>query len=253
MKKYINLFFVVLLACNNQSSPAPTAAVSEAVKSPSVSNGCGNLALFHKGAVIQGISYDDKDKETARQTTTITDVTSAGGITTATAKIEMTMPGREVKTSTMTYKCDGTNLSMDLNALVQSYAVFSKAKVSASSIQFPLNLSTGQTLPEASYTVSMDRGGKTMEIKTTYKDRTVGPKQKITTPAGSWNCYEVNSVAESETPGMDERTKKIMESMKDKLKVRMVMWYAPDFGIVKTDTYIGGQLKSHSQIVSVKL
>jgi hypothetical protein len=255
MKKYVNLFFVVLLACNNQSSHAPattTAAISEAIKPAPNSNGCGNLALFRKGAIMQGISYDDKGKETARQTTTIANVTEAGGVTTATANIEMFVPGAKTRTNTMTYKCDGTNLYMDMNALVQNVTALTGSKVTASTIQFPLNIKAGETLPEASYTITMNAGGKPMEITTTYKERTVGPKQKITTPAGSWNCYEVNSVASSEMKGMDEKMKKAMEAVKDKMKMRMVMWYAPDFGIIKTDTYMGGQLKGHSEIVSIK-
>lgn len=257
MKKYMNLAFIVLLACNNQSSTATKdspAAATAAVTATSSTGNCGNLVLFRKGAVLQGATYDAAGKEIAKQKTTITDVKQEGGITIATAKIETSSQyNSKGNEKTLTYKCDGSNLYMDLQEVMQSYAAMKGTEVKANTMQFPLNISEGQTLPEASVSVSMDRGtGKKMDMVMHYKERTVGAKEKITTPAGSWNCYKVNTTIESEMMGMDEKTKKIMESMKDKMKMRMIMWYAPDFGIVKTDMYMGDKLQSHSQINSVK-
>lgn len=256
MKKYMNLAFIVLLACNNQNGTATKdspAIATVAVTAASPSGNCGNLVLFRKGAVLEGATYDTTGKEIAKQKTTITDVKQEGGITIANAKIETTSKYSKGNEKNLTYKCDGTNLYMDLQELMQSYAAMKGTEVKANTMQFPLNISEGQTLPEASVSVSMDRGtGKKMDMVVHYKERTVGAKEKITTPAGSWNCYKVNTTIESEMMGMDEKTKKIMESMKGRMKMRMVMWYAPDFGIVKTDMYMGDKLQSHSQINSVK-
>jgi hypothetical protein len=256
MKKYMNLAFIVLLACNNQNGTATTdspAVATAAVTATPPGGNCGNLVLFRKGAVLEGATYDATGKEIAKQKTTITDVKQEGGIMIANAKIETSSQYSKGNEKSLTYKCDGTNLYMDLQELMQSYAAMKGTEVKANTMQFPLTISAGQTLPEASVSVSMDRGtGKKMDMVMHYRERTVGAKEKITTPAGSWNCYKVNTTMESEMVGMDEKTKKIMESMKDKMKMRMVMWYAPDFGIVKTDMYMGDKLQSHSQINSVK-
>ena len=55
-----------------------------------------------------------------------------------------------------------------------------------------------------------------------------------------------------EIPGMDERAKKIMESMKDKMKTTSTTWFAPDFGIVKMEMYQGGKLISKTEVTAVK-
>jgi hypothetical protein len=252
----LGLYMLLLTACNNPekqaaSSVAASAAPATESTTSADAGSCNNLIMFRKGAVLEGASFDAAGKETARQTTTITDVTNVGGITEAHAHIT-THTERADKTMDLVYKCDGSNLFMDMNELMQNYTVLKDAKAKVEAIQFPLNMSAGETLPDASFTVSMNRGGKPMDIKTSYKNRTVGPKETIKTPAGSYNCYKINQDIESEMLGMDEKTKKIMDSMKDKMKMKIVMWYAPDFGIVKTEMFMNNELKNYSYVTSVK-
>ena len=257
MKKYYYLVLAIGLgACNNDSkpaegSPAKTPAPQTAAATSTGSGDCGSLVLFRKGAIIEAVSYDASGKESSRQTTTVTDVSSGNGMTLATATAASTSSlGNH--TNTMQYKCDGKNLYMDLNAMMQNFKALKDAKADVQNLSFPIQMSEGETLPEASFTVSMDRGGKKMDIKTTYKNRTVGPKEKVATPAGSWDCFKVNADIDSEVQGMDEATKKIMDAVRQKTKMQMVMWIAPGFGMVKMEMLMNGKRSSYTEITSVK-
>ena len=52
--------------------------------------------------------------------------------------------------------------------------------------------------------------------------------------------------------GLDEQTKKIMDAVKAKTKMSMVMWYTPELGIVRTEMYINGKLNSRTDITAIK-
>lgn len=257
MKRIQNVCLMLLLfaACNNtqqQNTETVAAAVVPETKAPeAVSVSCDNLILFHKGAVIEGANYDAAGKELGKQTSTVTDVITKGGLTEAHVAMVVHTPKGD-KPMNVVYKCDGKNLYIDINSMMQNFQALKDTKAEISAIQFPLNVSEGQTLPGASYSFTMNMGGRSITMKTNYKNRTVGPRETITTPAGSWKCYKVNSEAEIEAIGGDERMKGVISSMKDRMKTKMIMWYTPDFGIVKVDTYNADKLTGYSQITSVK-
>ena len=249
MKKILSACLLIsLFACSNQNSNSTENTV--AADNASTGN-CGSLILFKKGAVIESTNYDANGKQTHKETTTVTDVNEEGGVLIATST-SLTNGAAGEKTINLVYKCDGTNLFMDINAMLANFAGMGKVKGDVKPVQFPINISEGQTLPEASYTISMDRGAMKMDITSTIKNRTVGAKEKITTTAGTWDCYKVNNDLESDVQGLDDQTKKIMDAVKDKTKMSMVMWYTPELGVVRTEMYINGKLNSRTDITSVK-
>jgi len=136
--------------------------------------------------------------------------------------------------------------------LLQSFEVLKNIKGDLKPIKFPIGMSVGETLPEASYTVSVNRGTVSMDITTTYKNRTVSAMEKITTAAGSWDCYKVTSDIVSDVKGLDERTKAVMDKVKESMKMSTITWYTPKMGIVKTEMYHNGKVSSRTEITAVK-
>ncbi|MEP6676922.1 MAG: hypothetical protein ABJA78_17300 [Ferruginibacter sp.] len=254
MKKIFYAVAVILIACNNESKDEKTLAKTSAPETISTSGnsgpGCGSLVLFRKGAVIETTNFDAAGKEVSKQITTVKDVIDEGGITIASSSAQSSTPGS--KPFNLIYKCDGKNLYMDLASMMQNLAVLKDAKADVKTLAFPLNIKEGETLPESSVSVAMDRGAIKMNIKTTYKNRTVGAKEKITTPAGSWNCYKINNDIESTVDSPDEKTKKIMDAVNNNTKMRMVFWYAPEFGFVKMETYRNDKLTGYNETTAVK-
>ena len=109
-------------------------------------------------------------------------------------------------------------------------------------------------MPDATGTMSSERDGKKMLMKFVYKDRKVEGKEEITTPAGTFNCFKIsNSVeVEMDIPGMDEKTKEMMKQMKNNMKSTTTTWFAPNFGIVKMEMYMNGELQSRNEVTAVK-
>lgn len=245
----LSLFF----ACNNQNKDSKEKESTPGVASETVSSGdvCGSLILFRKGAVIEGISYDAAGKQTGKQTTTVTDVKEEGGMLIASSSAIMNGLTGE-KTMNLFYKCDGKNLYMDITSMLQNFDMLKNIKGDIKPIQFPINISVGDTLPDASYTFSVDRGAVKMDITTSYADRKVSALEKITTTAGSWECYKVSCDIKSEVKGLDEKMKTIMDAVNNKMKMSMIMWYTPKMGIVKTEMYQNGKLSSRSEITAIK-
>jgi hypothetical protein len=254
MKKLLSVCILIsFYACNNQNSSSDKKenTVATGTEKEPVTGVCGSLILFHKGAVIVGTSYDAAGKETSKQTTTVTDVKEEEGVLVANSSALMNGKTGE-KTMNLVYKCDGTNLYVDMSSMLQNFDALKNIKGDIKPIQFPINISVGQTLPDASYTISMDRGPVKMDITSSYKNRIVSAKENITTTAGSWDCYKVSSDIESDMSGPDEKTKKIMDAVKDKMKMSMIMWYTPKIGIVRTEIYMNGKPSSKSEITSIK-
>ena len=255
MKK---IFFVCIIlshfSCNNPKSNSiekgdTASAVSENV---SATAGCRSLIMFHKGAIIEGTSYDAAGKETSKQITTVTDVKENGGLLIATASAMMNSSATGDKTMNLVYKCDGNNLYMDITSMLQNFEGLNNLKGDIKPLQFPINVTVGQKLPDASYTIAMDKGPVKMDITASYKNRIVAAKEKITTTAGSWDCYKVTTDIESDVQGLDAETKKIMDAVKDKMKMSMAMWYHPEIGIVRMEMYHAGKLNIRTDITSVK-
>lgn len=249
---------LLLLACNNESSSSKTGKTNSgdpaSANNPSATNpaentgGCASLVLFHKGAVIQGKSYDGSGNEVSSSTTTIKDVRSEGNMTVADASMEFTGKATGQHTMTASYKCDGENMYIDMNSMMQNFKMLKDADMKFNGLAFPVKISAGQNLPEASVEMEMGK----MKMKTSYKNRTVGPAEKITTPAGTWDCFKVSSDIVTEMPGLSEDVRKMMEKAGKSTTTQMSIWYAPGIGPLKTELYIGGKLSSRSEITSVK-
>lgn len=260
MKKTLFIFFAfAFIACNNNASNKNKTANEDEATANSASaktggGACSKLIFFKKGAAIESITYDGSGSELSKGTTFIGDITNEGGNTVADAEVKTESKTTGSSDFTVKYKCDGENIYVDMGSFLSGIAEKKGAKTDISSIAFPINLSNGQTLADASYSITMSKGGRDIEIKSTIKNRKVEETEKITTPAGTWNCYKVSSIVEAEmNMGDDERMKKIMEQVKKTQgQSRMIMWFAPDFGVVQTEMYMGEQLKHRTIITAVK-
>ena len=111
------------------------------------------------------------------------------------------------------------------------------------------------SLPDATYAFSMDAQGQQMKTKVTVKDRKVTGRETITTPAGTFNCYKItaNIDADVDFPGMDEKTKKMLQSMKSSMpKQRVAMYFDPSVSIVRVEMFSNDKLQNRSDVVSIK-
>ena len=264
MKKLILFVFVlaVLAACNNeakqQSANDSLSAASSAKDDPSTGapqNGdCSGLLLFKKGTVIEAVSYNKDGAETSRQVSTVLNVSPVANGMKSEVEMKNTGQGKEEKVFTGTYNCDGKNIYVDLTSLFASMDA-GGATITGDPVIFPINISEGQTLPDANYSMTVNKGGKQIKTTVYMKERKVGAKEKITTPAGTFDCFKISAVstADVDVEGMDGKMKKMMETMKSSIpKQSFVMYYDPAATIVKVEMYSDDKLVSHSDVVAIK-
>lgn len=250
----------ILIACTNSASTKSetkndTDAAVKTNEVPKSVTACNKMIFFQQGAEIEATSYDEKGNETTRQYTRILSVTENGGVTTASVEGAIGKPGAEKKTTVnYDYKCDGNKIYFDIASLFRTDAKQQDATFKSSMIEYPVNLTEGETLPDATGTMSAEKGGKIMEMKYHYRNRKVEAKEEVTTAAGTWNCFKIsNSVeVEMDIPGMDEKAKEMMKKMQGNMKTTTTTWFAPDFGIVKMEMYMNGKLQSRNEVTSVK-
>jgi len=267
MKKLIiacSAFFSV--ACNNSgfkpvnqnNDSTITEIVQNKTEQSSVSAdaaACSKLVFFQPGAEIEATSYDDEGKVTMKQLTKILSVTNEGGFTVANVVgIDTVFGDPERTTVNYNYKCDGNKIYFDVASMFRTAEKEKDASFETSLIEYPINVKEGDILPDATGKMSTVRDGKESEMSFIYKDRRVEGKEEVTTPAGTWRCYKIsNSIsAEMNIPGMDEKTKEMMKEMQKGMKTTTTTWFSPDFGIVKMEMYMNGELKSRNEVTAVK-
>jgi hypothetical protein len=257
--KHLLWIAILYVACNNTantnqtSDPIKTTVAEE--KEETGPGACNKLIFFQPGAEIYAKSYDAKGKVMASQLTKVLNVKNEGGMTVAYVESSDTARiGKSTSSRKYNYKCDGKKIYFDIAAMFRNTAEEKNATFEASLMEYPIALSAGQTLPEASGTMQVAKGAQKMTMKYHYKDRKVEGKETITTPAGSWSCYKVTNRVEMEIdiPGMDANAKKMMESMTNKMKTTGISWFSPEFGVVKMEMYQNGKLQSKHEIVAVK-
>jgi hypothetical protein len=248
-----SIFFPVLtiaiLAFNNQPGEPNTTGTTASAPA----GDCGNSLVFRKGAELRGSVYDGQGKVTGKTVTVVSKVYDEGGMHVAELQQKSTdSAGGNEKNSKTIFKCDGKKIYVDLSSLMPSGQ--SKSTISTSAMEFPFDVMVGETLPDASYSVTLTVRGQPRTMISHIKERKVEALESITTPAGTFKCFRISSVVEVETGmQMDERQKKAMEQMKERMgKNRIIYWYAPDVTVVKMENYIGEKLLTRTEITGIK-
>lgn len=253
MKKFfVFLAAAAIIGCNNTADADKKGgdtnlASSEKPKSdPKPSGrGCSSFFWFKQGS---SFSYDVKDgsgKSIATTTTTIDKVREEGGSMYA----DYTTTFADGKKVNASYRCEGEKLYMNMKSLMSSMKMEQagvEMEVSDAYISFPWNMKTGDKLDDAVFEIKSKRNGQEfMNMKMVTTDRTVAGIEKITTPAGSWDCLVINENITSTATMMGKEISK--QSMKS------VQYFAPDAGLVKFETRdASGKISTQSELTMLK-
>jgi len=121
--------------------------------------------------------------------------------------------------------CDGDNFFIDTKSLLGSMnlAELGEFKITSTDMELPARMTPGQQLKDASFTMEMT-GPLPVTISSNITNRKVEALEKVTTPAGTFDCVKVSydtfaKVAFIKTEG------------------RTVEWYASDIGVVRSEYY----------------
>jgi hypothetical protein len=197
---------------------------------------CMNYYLLQNNKTIEMTIYNKKGDPTGKQVYSVSGLSNSGGATTATIKSEMfDKKGKTIATSTNNIKCSGGVMMMNMKMMLpqQQQEQFGKTEATAESvyIEYPSSMTVGDNLKDANFSMDANTNGMQQNITMNITDRKVEGKEKITTPAGSWDCYKISYKA-----------RMAIKTLGIGIPINMsgTEWFAPGFGVVKTQSNYGG-------------
>jgi len=196
------------------------------------------------GTIREMSSYDKKDKFTGKTIQEILGMDkTASGVSLDVKTIIYDADGNEFSNSEITLSCENGVFKMDmsdyLSDMMESYQSM-EVEMSGDNLTYPSNLSVGDELDDASINIDIiNNGVKFMSMQVVISGRKVLAKEKVTTEAGTFDCYKI-------AYDMETITKII------KVKASGIDWMAEDVGVVKSESYNKkGKLNSYSLLTKL--
>jgi hypothetical protein len=189
-------------------------------------NACSTYYPFKEGVKFEMTNYNAKGKVTGSVKYELKDVTDDSAVL---FNETFDKKGASVLSSEVKLICTGDGISIDFKSLISS-AVLEQYEgmnmdidISGKNINIPNNLSVGQSLPDAELLLSMSMASVNMKMTVKVINRKVIANEKITTPAGTFDCMVLSSDTEV--------------NMGMKMKMTSKEWLSKEVGIIKSEEY----------------
>ena len=190
---------------------------------------CETYYPTSEGALLELTNYNRKDKVSGRTVQKITNVSETSNGLTMDMEIEMYDDKDEfISKSDVSMRCEEGVFYLDMEQFLspETMEAYKEMDVTVTSEDLPVpsELAVGKKLDDGSVTVKIaNEGMQIMTMTTTIKNREVVGQEKVTTPAGSFDCYKI---------AYDIETATIV-----KINMKGIDWYAKGVGTVKSESY----------------
>jgi hypothetical protein len=186
---------------------------------------------------------NNKGKESGKMIYKISDSKKSGSSVSATVSAEfIDTKGKTGMQSTNKVQCVNGVMQMDMKFLIpagQQQTQTGSASASDVYLEYPANMKVGDQLKDGHLAMDAEsQGGIKSSVEIDITDRKVDGKESVTTPAGTWECYKITS--------KNKITSRIA-GIGIPIKMDVTEWFAPAFGIVKTESKTG-----KTEITSIK-
>jgi hypothetical protein len=204
---------------------------------------CLGYYLLQNNKTIEMAILNKKGDQNARQVYSVSNVNTSGNSTTAEVQSEMfDKKGKTIAKGKSVIKCTGGVMMVDMKMSIATQPgqqnIDADAKADNIFIEYPAGMKVGDALKDAKMHLEMDNKGMKQTIDMEVFERKVEAQEKITTAAGSWDCYKISYKSKMRIKTM---------GMGIPMNIEGVEWFAPGFGVVKTETKQGG-----TEIVAVR-
>lgn len=159
-------------------------------------NDCSMYYPLKEGATFQLTSYDKKNKPSAVLDYKVIKIAnSAGGKVGTIHGTVKDEKGKMLAELEYDVICKDSKLSVDYKSMIspQMLEQFKEMdyEITGTNLDWPNNLSVGMTLPDGNMTMKIGMSGINMTMTVDQKNRKVIGKEKMTTPAGTFDCYVI--------------------------------------------------------------
>jgi hypothetical protein len=206
---------------------------------------CVSYFPTRKGKVLMYQYYDAKHKPSTKMYYDVKDVQqTADGEKISIEQWFETPEGDVVDTFLLDYYCKNGEFYIDMKSsligVLDKYEGMD-IEVSSHDLALPAKMNVGDMLPDGAVTAVVKNNGiKMMTITSEVHNRKVEAKEKVTTPAGTFDCVKVTFDTDGKVGFM-------------KTHAKGAVWYAKGIGTVKSENYNKkGKLEDSVELVEVK-
>jgi hypothetical protein len=197
---------------------------------------CSNYLFLQKNKTVEMTIYNKREEPNGRQVYEVSDVTSNNGVTSGNLNSELfDKKGKSLAKANSTVRCSGGVMMFDMKMMLpqqqQEQFASTEAKSDSFYLEYPSKMQIGDALKDGTLTMDIKHGGMHQTLTMLIHDRKVEGQESVTTPAGTWNCYKISY-----------KSKLGMKTGPINIPINFegLEWYAPGFGIVKTQSKYGG-------------
>jgi hypothetical protein len=204
---------------------------------------CTYFYPMEEGTLIELRHYDNKGKVSGTTRQEIIDKQTSGGAISITIKNTFfDEKGKEMMTSDLTMECkDGVfTFDMDqyLNDEMMSGIEDMEFTIEGDNLEFPAKMSPGDQLKDGTIRLIVPNMPM-INMTTKVYNRKVEAIEKITTEAGTFECYKIS---------YDVYTDAMID-----INTKGIEWIAQDIGAVRSETYNkNGKLTGYSELIKIE-
>jgi len=207
------------------------------------SQDCSNYYFLQNNKTVEMTISNGKGKESGKMTYVVSNSKKSGSSITATINSEFVdVKGKSITKATNNVKCENGVMQMDMKTFIPPAQTeqmkAGEAKATDVYLEYPANMNVGDQLKDGQFNMDYESNGLKSSIEISITERKVEGKETVTTPAGTWECYKISA------------KNKIVSKVAGigfPIKMDVTEWFAPGFGIVKTESKSG-----KTEITSIK-
>src|SRR5829696_4544985 len=197
---------------------------------------CSNYYYLLNDKTVEMSISNKNGKESGKMTYIISNAKKNGSTTTATISSEFVdAKGKSIAKGTNDVKCENGVMQMNMKTFIPPVQLehIKSGTASASDVylEYPANMNVGDQLKDGQFNMDYESAsGLKSSIEISITERKVEGKESVTTTAGTWECYKITS---------NNKIISRIAGIGIPIKMNVTEWYAPGFGIVKTESKTG--------------
>jgi hypothetical protein len=215
------------------------AAIAVAAFFDAAAQSCKDYLLLKNNRKVEMTIYSKRGKEDGKQVWNVSNLKTSGKTTTATINSEFfDGKGKSINKAVNEVQCTGGALQMNLKMMLSEAQLKQMNNATATAtgefLEYPASIKEGDVLKDGSLKIdyNMD-GGMKASMELTITERTVGSKESITSPAGTWECFKITS---------NQKIVSKIGGIGIPMKMSVTEWFAPGAGVIKTESKFGSTL-----------
>ncbi|HKC36298.1 MAG TPA: hypothetical protein VKB95_09560 [Chitinophagaceae bacterium] len=208
------------------------------------SQDCSNYYYLQNNKTIEMTITNNKGTASGKMIYVVSDSKKNGNAVTATVNSEFVgSNGKTIKKGTNDVKCENGVMQMNMKVFIPP-AQSEQMKTGTATttdvyLDYPANMNVGDQLKDGQLNMDYEStSGLKSSIEINITERKVEGRERVTTPAGTWECYKISA--------KNKITSKI-SGIDIPIRMDVTEWFAPGFGVVKTESKTG-----KTEITSIK-